>query len=80
MLRVDEPAAEMALANLHTLNTWYDADAAGTARPRVCPDNGDRARARGADAYEIDLDLCKGCGLCAQECPCGALEMIDEQI
>ena len=29
--------------------------------------------------YEIDYDYCKGCGLCAQECPCGAIEMIPEE-
>ncbi|MBN1756232.1 4Fe-4S binding protein [bacterium] len=23
----------------------------------------------------IDLDFCKGCGICAKECPFGALEM-----
>lgn len=30
--------------------------------------------------YEIDLDFCKGCGLCAEECPCGAIEMEPEPI
>ena len=34
----------------------------------------------GAYAYEFDLDFCKGCGLCAQECPCGAIEMQPELI
>ena len=39
----------------------------------VCPDN---AIAKLADgSYEIDYDYCKGCGLCAAECPCGAIEM-----
>jgi len=28
----------------------------------------------------IDLDFCKGCGLCAAECPCGAIEMTPEEI
>jgi len=31
-------------------------------------------------AYETDHDFCKGCGLCAQGCPCGAVEMEPEQI
>jgi len=25
--------------------------------------------------YEIDYDYCKGCGICAQECPCGHIDM-----
>jgi Pyruvate/2-oxoacid:ferredoxin oxidoreductase delta subunit len=50
----------------------------------VCPDNaivkteGDVAGK--ARLYSIDLDFCKGCGLCAKECPCGAIEMIPEPI
>jgi Pyruvate/2-oxoacid:ferredoxin oxidoreductase gamma subunit len=31
-------------------------------------------------AYEVDLDYCKGCGVCAQECPCGAIKMEAETI
>jgi NADPH-dependent glutamate synthase beta subunit-like oxidoreductase len=47
----------------------------------VCPDNAVRKLDRGgAYAYEIDYDFCKGCGLCVQECPCGALEMRPELI
>ena len=30
--------------------------------------------------YRFDYDLCQGCGLCAQECPCGAIEMIPEPV
>ncbi|MHA1684658.1 MAG: 4Fe-4S binding protein, partial [Promethearchaeota archaeon] len=25
----------------------------------------------------IDLDYCKGCGICASECPHGAIEMVE---
>jgi Pyruvate/2-oxoacid:ferredoxin oxidoreductase delta subunit len=28
--------------------------------------------------YVVDLDYCKSCGVCAQECPCGAIEMQPE--
>lgn len=27
---------------------------------------------------KIDLEYCKGCGICAEECPAGAIEMVDE--
>jgi NADPH-dependent glutamate synthase beta subunit-like oxidoreductase len=47
----------------------------------VCPDNAVvKLDPTGSYAYEIDYDFCKGCGLCAQECPCGAIEMVPETI
>jgi Pyruvate/2-oxoacid:ferredoxin oxidoreductase delta subunit len=47
----------------------------------VCPDNAViKLEPGGAWSYDVDLDFCKGCGLCAQECPCGAIQMVDEQI
>ncbi len=45
----------------------------------VCPDNA-VLKVDEADGYAFDLDYCKGCGLCAVECPCGAIEMIPETI
>jgi Pyruvate/2-oxoacid:ferredoxin oxidoreductase delta subunit len=32
------------------------------------------------NGYAIDLDFCKGCYLCVEECPCGAIEMVPEKI
>jgi putative selenate reductase YgfK subunit len=29
--------------------------------------------------YEINYDYCKGCGVCANECPCSALTMVVEE-
>ena len=29
--------------------------------------------------FRIDYDFCKGCGLCAAECPCGAIDMVPEE-
>jgi NADPH-dependent glutamate synthase beta subunit-like oxidoreductase len=47
----------------------------------VCPDNAVIKLGPGAPyEYEIDLDYCKGCGLCAEECPCGAIRMQPERI
>ncbi|MFH1488807.1 MAG: 4Fe-4S binding protein [Pseudomonadota bacterium] len=28
--------------------------------------------------FEADLEICKGCGICAQECPHGAIMMFEE--
>ncbi|HLY47720.1 MAG TPA: NAD(P)-binding protein [Solirubrobacteraceae bacterium] len=47
----------------------------------VCPDNAViKLEPTGSYAYEIDYDYCKGCGLCAAECPCGAIEMEPERV
>ncbi|MDT4961261.1 MAG: hypothetical protein QOF87_908 [Pseudonocardiales bacterium] len=44
----------------------------------VCPDNA-VLKLAGAHGYAIDYDYCKGCGLCAAECPSGAIEMEPER-
>jgi len=33
---------------------------------------------RGKSSLEIAYDYCKGCGICAQECPRAAIEMVSE--
>ncbi len=38
-----------------------------------CPDNAIIKHPDGT--LEIDYDYCKGCGVCASECPCGAIKM-----
>ncbi len=43
----------------------------------VCPDNA-VLKLNGNGDYAIDYDYCKGCGICAQECPCGAIAMVPE--
>ncbi len=46
----------------------------------VCPDNAVRKLDDPDEPYRIDLDYCKGCALCVAECPCGAIEMVPEEI
>ncbi|WP_372838352.1 NAD(P)-binding protein [Phaeovulum sp.] len=43
----------------------------------VCPDNAVIKLGPGK-RFEINLDYCKGCGICAAECPCGAIDMVLE--
>ena len=46
----------------------------------VCPDNAVVKLGGRDEPYAFDYDYCKGCGICAAECPCGAIEMIPEEI
>ncbi|MFT3956027.1 MAG: NAD(P)-binding protein [Piscinibacter sp.] len=45
----------------------------------VCPDNAVIKLGPGR-RFEFNYDYCKGCGLCAAECPCGAIDMVPEAI
>ncbi len=45
----------------------------------VCPDNA-VLKLGPPGEYFIDLDYCKGCGLCVSECPSGAIQMVPEDI
>jgi len=45
----------------------------------VCPDNAVIKLGAPGERYEIDYDYCKGCGICVEECPCGAIEMVPEE-
>ncbi len=44
----------------------------------VCPDNAVKKLGPGK-GFEFDYDYCKGCGVCAHECPCGAIAMVPEE-
>ena len=46
----------------------------------VCPDNAVIKLDRPGERYLIDLDYCKGCGICVAECPSGAIQMFPEQV
>ncbi len=43
----------------------------------VCPDNAVVKLGPGK-RFEFNYDYCKGCGICAAECPCGAIQMEPE--
>jgi Pyruvate/2-oxoacid:ferredoxin oxidoreductase delta subunit len=44
----------------------------------VCPDNAVIKLGAGL-GFEINLDYCKGCGICVSECPSGSIVMIPEK-
>jgi 2-oxoacid:acceptor oxidoreductase delta subunit (pyruvate/2-ketoisovalerate family) len=45
----------------------------------VCPDNAVIKLGPG-QKFRFNYDYCKGCGICANECPCGAIDMVAEDI
>jgi len=45
----------------------------------VCPDNAVVKLGPGK-RFEFNYDYCKGCGVCVAECPCGAIEMVPEDV
>jgi 2-oxoacid:acceptor oxidoreductase delta subunit (pyruvate/2-ketoisovalerate family) len=45
----------------------------------VCPDNAVIKLGPGK-RFKFNYDYCKGCGVCVQECPCGAIKMVPEEI
>jgi 2-oxoacid:acceptor oxidoreductase delta subunit (pyruvate/2-ketoisovalerate family) len=45
----------------------------------ICPDNAVIKLGPG-NRFRFNYDYCKGCGVCAQECPCGAIAMVPEEI
>ena len=45
----------------------------------VCPDNAVIKLGLGK-GFEFNLDYCKGCGVCVAECPCGAIDMVAEDV
>jgi Pyruvate/2-oxoacid:ferredoxin oxidoreductase delta subunit len=45
----------------------------------VCPDNAVKKLGPGL-RYEFNYDYCKGCGICIEECPCGAIKSVPEEI
>ena len=44
----------------------------------VCPDNAVIKLGPGK-RFQFNYDYCKGCGMCATECPCGAIRMVAEE-
>ncbi|HEX5228054.1 MAG TPA: FAD-dependent oxidoreductase, partial [Bryobacteraceae bacterium] len=59
----------LSCGNCYECDTCYD----------LCPDRAIEKLGLG-QRYRLDYELCQGCGLCAQECPCGAIDLIPEPV
>jgi len=44
---------------------------------QFCPDNA--IPEKNGKRLETNLDYCKGCGICAEECPVKAIKMVQEE-
>jgi len=44
----------------------------------ACPDGSVKVDAENGKFIEFNYDYCKGCGICAHECPKDAIEMVPE--
>ncbi|MDR1044842.1 MAG: 4Fe-4S binding protein [Candidatus Adiutrix sp.] len=45
-----------------------------------CPDGVYQDMGPEEKYYKADLDYCKGCGVCAQECPKNCIQMLVEEV
>jgi len=45
----------------------------------ICPDNAVIKLGPG-NRFQFNYDYCKGCAICATECPCGAIKMVPEAV
>lgn len=70
---LDEPAAIFETRRCLSCGNCFECDGCYD----ICPDHAIEKLGTG-QRYRFDYDLCEGCGLCAQECPCGAIEMVTE--
>jgi len=70
---LDEPAALAAARRCLSCGNCFECDNCYA----MCPDDAIVKLGPGK-GFMIDLDYCKGCGICAAECPAGAITMVPE--
>jgi NADPH-dependent glutamate synthase beta subunit-like oxidoreductase len=72
---LDETNARYEAGRCLSCGNCFECDSCFT----VCPETAVIKLGRGM-RYEFDYALCTGCGNCASECPCGAIDMIAEPV
>lgn len=70
---LDEPEARAEAQRCLSCGSCFECDSCYNA----CPDNA-IAKLDPGQRYRFEYDNCQGCGICSQECPCGAIEMVPE--
>ncbi|UCB61507.1 MAG: 4Fe-4S binding protein [Candidatus Bathyarchaeota archaeon] len=75
-----KPATEYLTGDWRTFKPVYDLEKCSKCLlcPMICPDSAIRWN-KGAQEIKFDYDFCKGCGVCANECPMGAIIMVREE-
>ena len=71
---LQEDEAIKAAQNCLSLRDCFSCDLCGLLCPELCI-----IRNNQTDRVEIDLDYCKGCGICSSVCPKGAIRMVLEE-
>ena len=71
---LDARGAEYEARRCYSCGHCFECDGCYSA----CPERAVRKLGPGR-GYEIDLAACTGCGICADQCPCGAITMAESQ-
>lgn len=73
------PATEYPTGDWRTFRPVYDAKKCTKCLlcPMICPDAAIKW-SKTKEEIEFDYDFCKGCGICANECPADAINMVRE--
>jgi len=70
---LDQSTARHEASRCMSCGNCFECDSCFT----VCPDTAVIQLGPGK-RYEFDYEICQSCGLCASECPCGAIEMVTD--
>jgi Pyruvate/2-oxoacid:ferredoxin oxidoreductase delta subunit len=70
---LDEPQARYEAGRCLSCGNCFECDNCYAS----CPEQAITRRGRGL-GYAVDMELCTGCAVCFEQCPCHAIEMVPE--